>query len=347
MAEHKPRILFVEDNIGKRYVIARQLRAEGFEIDEAESGEQALALLSPKHDVAILDIKLPDMMGWDLCQRIKTRPDTASIKVLELSATLAAAEDRARGLDLGADCYLVHPVEMVELIAALRALFRLRQAERDRTRAQELLLASLGHDLRNPLSTLAMGLQVLDVSPNLTADDRTTIERMGRTIGRMKRMVEQLMVFAQSMSSELAITREPVDFGEICRLVVRDAVQRTDRPIEAHCAPGLELSGDDDKLTQVVENLIANAIRHGEGPIVVHAAREGDCVLLTVHNGGKPIRAEALDTLFEPFTRAGGGAGGVGLGLYIVDQIVRAHGGSAAVASSADAGTTFTVRLPI
>ena len=89
MAEYRPRILFVEDDIGKRYVIARQLRQQGFEIDEAETGEQGLRMISPAYDVAILDIKLPDMYGWDVCKRIKENPETAAIKVLELSATLA------------------------------------------------------------------------------------------------------------------------------------------------------------------------------------------------------------------------------------------------------------------
>ena len=71
-------------------------------------------------------MKLPDMYGWDICRKIKENPQTASIMVLELSATLATPHDRARGLELGADAYLIHPVELVELVATLRALFRLR-----------------------------------------------------------------------------------------------------------------------------------------------------------------------------------------------------------------------------
>src|SRR5687767_6022766 len=103
----RPKILFIEDNVGKRYVIARQLRAHNFEVEEASTGEEGLAKVRKDHDVVILDIKLPDMMGWDVCKRIKSNPETASVKVLELSGTLSSAEDRARGLDLGADAYLV------------------------------------------------------------------------------------------------------------------------------------------------------------------------------------------------------------------------------------------------
>jgi signal transduction histidine kinase len=337
-------LLFVEDDIGKRYVIARQLRAAGFEIDEAATGEQALAMVSPRHEVAILDIKLPDMMGWDLCKRIKEMPETAGIKVLELSATLAAAEDRARGLDLGADCYLVHPVELVELVAALRSLIRLRKAERDRARAQELFLASLSHDLRNPLSTLGMGLQILAASP---AVDLVTIDRMSRTVDRMKRMIEQLLVFTQSMSEPVPITRQHVDLAELCRTVMRDAQQKTERPLELDLEQPIELSGDPDKITQIIDNLVSNAIRHGEGTVSVRVCRVGQHALIAIHNTGTPIAPHLMERLFEPFARAGGAEGGVGLGLYIVDELVRAHGGRVEVSSTAEAGTTFTVQLPL
>lgn len=347
MPDSKPRILFVEDDIGKRYVIARQLRAAGFDVDEATTGEEGLAKIRPEHQVAILDIKLPDMYGWDLCKRIKENPRTAAVKVLELSATLASAEDRARGLELGADCYLVHPVELVELVAALRALIRLRKAEDDKARAQELFLGALGHDLRNPLNTLRTGLGVLARSEALTEKGVAVIERMDRAVDRMRRMIEQLIVFAQNLHDPAPATRQRVDLAEVVRAVVRDAELPGPRTIEVHAGTAAYVAGEASRLTQLVDNLISNAIRHGEGTITVRIGREGDRVVLAVHNLGRPIPPDSLATLFVPYTRAGGGGGGVGLGLYIVDEIARNHGGRATVASSAEAGTTFTVRLPM
>jgi signal transduction histidine kinase len=347
MSDPKPLILFVEDDVGKRYVIARQLRAAGFEVEEATTGEEGLAKVRPEHLVAILDIKLPDMYGWDLCKRIKEDPRTAAVKVLELSATLASAEDRARGLDLGADAYLVHPVELVELVAALRALIRLRQAEDDRARAQELFLGALGHDLRNPLNTFAAGLGLLASSPTLGKRDTDAIERMNRAFDRMRRLIDQLLVFTQTLQDLGPAKRPPVDFSELVRSVARDAAHTTPRAIEVHADPGVPVAGDAGRLMQLVDNLISNAIRHGDGTVTVRVTREDECALLSVHNFGKPIPPAALATLFQPYTRAGGRAGGLGLGLYIVDQIARIHGGSVAVTSSAEAGTTFTVKLPV
>ncbi|HEY0480754.1 MAG TPA: ATP-binding protein [Kofleriaceae bacterium] len=346
MDESKPHVLFVEDDVGKRYVIARQLRMTGFQVDEATTGKEGLALLSPNHDVAILDMKLPDMYGWDLCKRIKSNPDTAAIKVLELSATLATAEDRARGLELGADCYLVHPVEMVELVAALRALLRLRHAERDRLRAQELLIATLGHDLRSPLNVISTGLSALIDSPTLSGGDRETVKRLDRTAERMHRMIEQLMVFAQTLGGEVVpVSRTRIDLGELVTQVVRDIRHSSNRKIELNVSLTDRVLGDVDKLNRLVDNLLANAIRHGDGTVMLSVDRDGDDARLVCHNGGA-IPQHLLHHLFDPYTRSSRSAG-AGLGLYIVNEIVRAHRGSIAVRSNEQDGTTFTVKLPI
>jgi signal transduction histidine kinase len=342
----KPRVLFVEDNVGKRYVIARQLRAAGFDIDEATTGQEGLGLLSPKHDVAIIDVKLPDMFGWDLCKRIKSNPDTSFVKVLELSATLATAEDRARGLELGADCYLVHPVELVELVAALRALIRLRNAERDRLRAQELLLATLGHDLRNPLNVIATGLSALADSSNLSDRERETVKRLDRTATRMHRMIEQVMVVAQTLGGDIVpVSRTHIDLGELLSQVVHDTRTSTKHNIEVSVTLADKVLGDADKLNRLIDNLIVNAIRHGDGAVSVSLGRDNDRAVLVVRNGGAAIPPELIDKLFDPYTRSSRSAG-AGLGLYIVKQVARAHGGTVAVTSNAE-GTAFTVSLPI
>lgn len=347
MVDHRPRILFVEDDIGKRYVIARQLRQHGFEVEEAETGKQGLEMVRPEHDVAILDIKLPDMYGWDLCKRIKETPETATVKVLELSATLASAEDRARGLEEGADCYLVHPVELVELVAALRALIRLRHAERDRLRAQELLIATLGHDLRNPLNVISTGLSVLGESPTLAPEDRSTVQRLDKTVDRMRRMIDQLMVFAQTLGGEVVqVSPATVNLADVARQVVQEARQATQHTFDVETNLDKPLVGDPDKLTRLVENLVMNAIRHGDSKIVVRVTAEDNVAVLQVHNRGPVIAPDLLATIFDPFTRARRSTG-AGLGLYIVQQIAKAHRGSVQVESTEDAGTTFTVKLPL
>ena len=104
-----------------------------------------------------------------------------------------------------------------------------------------------------------------------------------------------------------------------------------------------------DRLAQVVSNLLGNAIQHGHGtPVTVTAREQGDDVTLAVRNGGAPIPADALSSIFEPLGRGQSIEGGhsIGFGLFIARVIVSAHGGNVNVTSSSDAGTTFTVRLP-
>jgi signal transduction histidine kinase len=344
MADDLPRVLFIEDDIGKRYVIARQLRAAGFEIVEAATGAEGLTKLSPEFDVAILDVKLPDMYGWDICKRIKEDPRTASIMVLELSATLATAEDRARGLELGADAYLVHPVELVELIATLRSLYRLRRAERERERHRELFLGTIGHDLRNPLQTIMTATQVLADSTTLTDVERRTVATIERTADRMRRLIDQMLIFTQGAAGGVPIHREPVDLEELCRAVARE--HEASREIAIEDALAAPVPVDSQRVAQLVDNLVTNAIRYGTGKITVRLVRDAEHAVISVHNRGTPIAVDQLGTLFDPYKRATTSRGGVGLGLYIVDQIARAHGGTVQVTSDADTGTTFEVRLP-
>jgi len=345
MAEDRPRVLFIEDDIGKRYVIARQLRAAGFEIQEAETGAEGLAKLSPELDIAILDMKLPDMYGWDICKHIKENPRTASIMVLELSATLASAQDRALGLELGADAYLVHPVEIVELIATLRALHRLRRSERERERHRELFLGTVGHDLRNPLQSIMTAIQVLAESPGLAPQERKLVTTINRNTERMRRLIDQLLIFTQGVAGGVPVHHEPVALSELCRAVVRE--HATDREVEIDEQLAVPVAVDRERVAQLIDNLVTNAIRYGTGKVTLRLRRDGNHAVISVHNHGTPIPPDKLATLFDPYKRAARSHGGVGLGLYIVEQIARAHGGAVQVTSTEEAGTTFEVRIPI
>lgn len=123
-------VLLIDDNDTNRYIIAHMLQDAGFKSVEAASGNAGLELITQqKTDLVILDVKLPDLNGFEVCKRLKSNPETASIPVLHLSANFIDSRDRARGLDSGADAYLIQPVEPVELIATIKALLRIRKAE--------------------------------------------------------------------------------------------------------------------------------------------------------------------------------------------------------------------------
>jgi len=123
-------ILNVDDNEANRYAISRMLKRAGFATIEANGGEEALRLVAGRPDLVILDVDMPGLDGFEVCRRIKADPSTASIPVLHMSASYILSEDKTRGLEEGADGYLIRPVEAPELIATVRALLRIRSAER-------------------------------------------------------------------------------------------------------------------------------------------------------------------------------------------------------------------------
>src|SRR5581483_7733325 len=122
-------ILIVDDDEAKRYSVAKILQKGGYRIVEAGTGAEAVRLAADLPDLIVLDVKLPDVSGFEVCRRIKADPLTASIPVLHLSNTFVDLEDRVQGLEGGADGYLTDVLEPLELIATVRALLRARRAE--------------------------------------------------------------------------------------------------------------------------------------------------------------------------------------------------------------------------
>src|SRR5260221_6071007 len=124
-------IVVVDDFPDGRELVATLARREGFEVKGAGTGQEALTLADGLPTLMVLDVNLPDIDGFEVCRRIKTEPRTAGISVLQVSAAFRKTGDRVRGLDGGADAYLALPVEREELVATVRALLRIRRAERE------------------------------------------------------------------------------------------------------------------------------------------------------------------------------------------------------------------------
>lgn len=132
-------ILVVDDNEALRYAIVRNLRAGGYQVIEASNGSEALHLASCAPDLITLDIKLPDLDGFEVCRRLRARPDTKHIPILQISAAFVAPEHKIRALEEGADAYLAEPITKDELLATVKALLRMKRAEEQaRHREQEL-----------------------------------------------------------------------------------------------------------------------------------------------------------------------------------------------------------------
>jgi PAS domain S-box-containing protein len=225
----------------------------------------------------------------------------------------------------------------------------------DRVRVEEArdqFIGILGHDLRNPLASIVASTGLLGSLPEPHA---RTVARVVRSAHRIEALVRDLLDFSHGrFGGGIPIAPRPCDLRLICEEGVEEIKQvYATRTIRFSGTGDLRGEWDPDRIEQVVSNLLGNAVVHGEDPIVVTSHGEDEVVVTSVHNEGAPIPDSLMPTLFEPFTKATedmqdrpDSRQGLGLGLYIAHEIVRAHGGTLVVSSVVYAGTTFMFTLP-
>ncbi|WP_035970864.1 sensor histidine kinase [Caballeronia grimmiae] len=228
-------------------------------------------------------------------------------------------------------------------------------AERDRSR--ELLSGVIAHDLRTPLGAIAMSAQFLVRSEALRDAETRAAGRIVSSAGIMAKMVSDLLDFAQvRMGGHLSISPARMSLSELCTDAVTELrAFHPERSIELDIKDTIDGHWDRDRVRQMISNLVENAVGHGaaEAPVKVSAVRSGAHVQLAVHNFGEPIPPVHQSSIFSPLTRLSKDGersrrpNGIGLGLFIVMEIAEAHGGSVSVISDREAGTTFTVSLPV
>jgi PAS domain S-box-containing protein len=238
--------------------------------------------------------------------------------------------------------------------AYIRDISRRKKAEAESERTakfRDQLLGILGHDLRNPLQAIQMATSLLFTHGGLTPRQSKTLARISVSTDRMARMINDLLDFARSrLGGAMPIERRPVDLADIAQQVIEElTLANPSRIIQLTTFWNCRGEWDPDRLAQVLSNLVGNALQHSRENSPVRVELDGDAssVVLEVRNEGIPIPPEVLPVIFEPYRRgiSLSATGGVGLGLYIVKQIVSAHGGTVEV-RSAETGTTFAVRLP-
>jgi signal transduction histidine kinase len=222
----------------------------------------------------------------------------------------------------------------------------------EREHIRERFIGVLGHDLRTPLGAIVTSADLMLRSGRLPAGLDSVAGRIARNGERMGRMVRDLLDLARGrLGDGIPIdTTLRMDMGEVVHAVAEDAsLTNADREITVNASGDLWGFWDRDRALQALGNLLANALNYGQGPVVVTASCVNDKVVVKVTNEGDPIPEEQIPKLFDPFQRGEanpGKRGGLGLGLYIVSEIMRGHGGSVAVSSSSERGTTFTLTWP-
>jgi sigma-B regulation protein RsbU (phosphoserine phosphatase) len=229
---------------------------------------------------------------------------------------------------------------------------KLQGQAKERAMFAEQMMGIVSHDLRNPLSTIMTGAALLGRG-ELSPSQQRLVARISRATEGATRLIADLLDFTQAqLGSGLTVVPEPIDLHAVVGEAVEDLrfAYPGRKLVDERVGEGPCLA-DANRLAQLVGNLVSNAITYGtpEAPVRVISKVEENAFAISVHNQGPAIPPDVLPHIFQPMSRgseAGRASRSVGLGLYIVREIARAHGGQTSVTSVAAEGTTFTTVIP-
>jgi two-component system, sensor histidine kinase and response regulator len=363
MERKSVKCLLVDDLEENLLALAALLRRQDVEVLTARSGSEALELLLV-HDVALafLDVQMPDMDGFELAELMRGSERTRQVPIIFVTAGARDQHRLFKGYESGAVDFLFKPIEAHILQNKADVFFQLHRQKqqlarelREKTetlRLNEMLTAVLSHDLRSPLNAVLTSA-VLIQRRSTEQPVKDTANRILSSGKRMSRMIEDMLDMARArLAGGIPLKREPADLGALIDRVVSEIqAAYPDRRIAVEQAGNLSGDWDGERLAQVASNLLGNALQHGDENGVVQVMVDGtstDAVVIKVENSGT-IPPDLLPQLFDPFRgaqRQTGRTEGLGLGLYIVQQIVIAHGGNVDVQSGGGDRTTFVVRIP-
>lgn len=363
-------IINVDDHEPARYVKARLLSRAGFTVYDAANGSEALSLIGQHNpDLVLLDVHLPDMNGIEVCRRVKSTPASASVIVLQISASAISAPHASAALDSGADAYLTEPVDPQVLVATVKALLRLRKAERELSGANDRLKLlnkelsrsnedlqqfafAASHDLQEPLRTVTSFVTLLERSAaaKFTGSEKEYLQYIADGARRMRALIDDLLRYSQVGQRPASL--ESVDLNALLPAVLANLHEGM---LEAGAEVTYDrlptVTGDEAQLVQVFQNLIGNAIKYarpGVKPAIhVSSSTEERDWVIRVSDNGIGIESDYLQVIFAPFKRLHGHEiSGTGIGLAICRRVIEAHGGRIWVESIAGQGSDFYFALP-
>ncbi|MFY8142519.1 MAG: hybrid sensor histidine kinase/response regulator [Caulobacter sp.] len=367
--------LLVDDLEENLQALEALLQREGLTCLKARSGEEALELLLT-HDVALalLDVQMPGMNGFELAEFMRGSERARHIPIIFVTAGAADSQRRFRGYEAGAVDFIQKPIETDVLRSKANVFFDLHQqrrqieAQRDELEAaaqalrradrhKDSFLAVLAHELRNPVAALSGGLHLLnkDIPPERAQDIRGRMERM---LDHLSHLVDDLLDVSRVSQGKISLKKQRIELGDVLQSAIEASQHTIDAArhqfvVETPQVP-VWLEADHTRLAQIVANLLNNAAKYTPpgGVITLAAAVDGRTVTIKVSDTGIGIPEEMQSKIFEIFAQVedhlGKSQGGLGIGLALVRQLVALHGGAITVDSDGEGqGSTFTVRLPI
>jgi two-component system sensor histidine kinase/response regulator len=351
--EEKSRILIVDDAVDAVELLKKRLRFEGYDTAEAYDGEEALKQVAEYNpDLIILDVMMPKLDGYEVCQRLKSDENTKYIPILMLTAK-GEVEDKVKGLDIGADHYLAKPFNYKELSAKVRSLVAVKAAreklvEEEKSKALERMMEEVEHEIRNPLTSIGgFARRVYDRLPQ-GDPNKKYMEMIINDVARLENMMKELLELETAAISY----RERTNINDVIMEALKSFEQDLeDRGIEAKTELGDNLpliSIDQEQMKMALANLIKNSIEAMQDKLKILkiTSRISDGRMeIQVSDTGKGIPKDKIKNIFDPFFTSK--TRGPGVGLTLTLKIIQEHRGTVSVESEPGKGTIFAIRLPL
>ncbi len=381
------KILVVDDEVSNREIISQFLKMEGFQVITAMDGIEALEkLYNESPDLVLLDLILPKLDGYEVCRRIKSNSETVFLPVVMITA-LKGAEERIKGVQVGADDFLTKPFNYLELVTRVKSLLRVKQLSdqlknynrrlertvaartaqlrtaldelRELDRLKSEFIANVSHELRTPLLHVKgyVALMVDGTLGPLTDDQRTGMETTRDAVDRLERLVEDIVDFGGVEVGNLSFEAVPVlDSIRVTMAILQRKIECFSGHVIVEAASDLpKVRADRQALTRILRHLLDNAIKFSPngGCVTVRAmlVPQNTGVRFEVQDQGIGVPAEKQARVFDTFYQVDGSAtrrfSGTGIGLALVHRLIEAHGSQIKIRSEAGQGSTFWFDLPL
>ncbi|MDJ0579302.1 hybrid sensor histidine kinase/response regulator [Crocosphaera sp.] len=374
MTSDSSNILVVDDTPDNLRLLSAMLSEQGYKVRKALNGKTALnTIYQVPPDLILLDINMPSMNGYQICQKLKENTNTKDIPVIFISA-LDDVLDKVKAFDVGGVDYISKPFQAEEVIARIenqltiqRQKKRLQQEITEREKTEQTLkvyLHAVSHDLRNPVIGFSLILKnFLQQEQDSLEISRKVLEQMAKSCDRQLNLINSLVESQQFDIGGINLDTKPLNIAQLSQQLATEwqpMLTENKARLFLEVPQNLPMvQADSDRLWRVLENLMANALKHNQPGIQltlkvdIIVTEQQDLkpqkIRCSLKDNGIGINSKLAETLFERYNRGEKSRKtlGLGLGLYLCRQIIEAHGGEIGVVTEPGQGAKFWFTLPI